>query len=112
MAKVTIKDNSAMVKALTDALATQSMEQLAGMVENNAKDIVPVDTGALRGSIQHETQEKSGGVESVIGTNKEYAEYVELGTSKMRAQPYLKPAAEKIKGQIAGVFKSNFAKMK
>jgi len=43
MARVTIKDNSAMVKALTDALATQSMEQLAGMVVNNAKDIVPLD---------------------------------------------------------------------
>ena len=28
-----------------------------------------------------------------IGTNVEYAPYVELGTSRSKAQPYLKPAA-------------------
>ena len=35
--------------------------------------------------------EKGDGV--YIGTNVEYAPYVELGTRKMRARPFLKPAA-------------------
>ena len=30
-----------------------------------------------------------------VGTNVEYAVYVEFGTSRMAAQPYLRPAAER-----------------
>jgi HK97 gp10 family phage protein len=30
----------------------------------------------------------------VVGTNVEYAPYVELGTHRQKAQPYLRPAAE------------------
>ena len=52
------------------------------------KKYCPVDTGRLRNSISH-TQ--SGDTE-YIGTNVEYAPYVEFGTSKQKAQPYLKPA--------------------
>lgn len=32
----------------------------------------------------------------VVGTNVEYAAYVEFGTSQMEAQPYLFPAARKV----------------
>lgn len=32
----------------------------------------------------------------IVGTNVEYAAYVELGTSKMEAQPYLFPAAKRV----------------
>lgn len=32
----------------------------------------------------------------VVGTNVEYAAYVEFGTSKMSAQPYLRPAARQV----------------
>ncbi|MEG0282568.1 MAG: hypothetical protein RR662_05265 [Clostridia bacterium] len=46
----------------------------------------------MRGSITHarinETTE-------VIGTNIEYAPFVELGTYKMKAKPFLKPAIMK-----------------
>jgi len=39
----------------------------------------------------------SGGKpEYVVGTGVEYAAYVELGTSKMEAQPYLFPAARQV----------------
>jgi len=40
----------------------------------------------------------------IIGTNVEYAPYVELGTSKMAAQPYLNPALELNKGNIKKIF--------
>lgn len=36
----------------------------------------------------------------VVGTNVEYAVYVEYGTSKMVAQPYLRPAAERTNRQL------------
>lgn len=112
MVKVTMKvDNSATAKALTDSAIMKSMEQLAGMVENTAKDIVPVDTGALRGSMKYETSDEGDTIMAVVGTDKEYATYVELGTYKMKAQPYLKPAAIQIESKIPSVFASNFSSL-
>ena len=43
----------------------------------------------------------AGNAEYVVGTNVEYAVYVEFGTSKMQAQPYLRPAAERVMQQEA-----------
>jgi HK97 gp10 family phage protein len=68
------------------------------LVEGDAKKDCPVDTDRLRSSITHEvdTDEMAGYVE----TNVDYAPYVELGTYKMAAQPYLYPALEKNKSKI------------
>jgi HK97 gp10 family phage protein len=60
-------------------------------IESTAKIRCPVDTGALRASIQ---SEMTGDTSGVVGTNIEYAPFVEFGTSKMAAQPYMTPAAE------------------
>lgn len=79
---------------LLDALPEQIEAALTaiGMVaETHAKEYCPVDTGRLRNSISHDTDMSVNA--AIIGTNVEYAAYVELGTSKMRAQPYLRPAA-------------------
>jgi HK97 gp10 family phage protein len=84
-------------------------------IEGLAKDIVAIDTGALKSSIhtrgkdgtntnenkdygegheQNEIPAAGGDVMAVVGTGMNYAAYVELGTSKMAAQPYLGPAVE------------------
>ena len=55
-----------------------------------AKDIVPVDTGALRESIDAYTD----GEEVECVAKEYYAQYVEFGTIKMAAQPYFEPAIE------------------
>lgn len=60
-------------------------------IEETAKRAVPVDTGKLRASLQGEM---TGPTSGQVGTNIEYAPYVEFGTEKMGAQPYLTPAAE------------------
>jgi HK97 gp10 family phage protein len=57
--------------------------------ERYAVEACPKDTGRLANSITH----KVSGNEAIIGTNVEYASYVELGTSRQTAQPYLRPAA-------------------
>lgn len=65
--------------------------EIIGMAaEGYAKGYCPVDTGRLRNSITHTVQ----GDSAYIGTNVEYAPYVEMGTSRMKAQPYLKPAVQ------------------
>ena len=61
------------------AFATQSV----------AQQMAPVDTGNLRGSIR---AEPLSAIEYRVVASAEYAVYVELGTSKMAAQPYLDPA--------------------
>jgi hypothetical protein len=42
-----------------------------------------------------------GSVTYTVGTNVEYASYVEYGTYRMAAQPYLRPAAREVQGNIS-----------
>lgn len=58
------------------------LEKACLVVENAAKSKVPVDTGNLRSSITHEVE----GNEGVVGTNVEYAPYVEFGTGLFSSQ--------------------------
>lgn len=61
-------------------------------VERAAKRLCPVDTGRLRSSITHSVERDGRGLVGFVGTNVEYAIYVEFGTRYMRAQPFLRPA--------------------
>lgn len=69
------------------------VKETAYKIEADAKRLAPVDTGRLRASIN--TDFEKDGLAAEIGTNVEYAEFVEDGTSKSPAQPYMKPAAFK-----------------
>lgn len=51
-----------------------------------------VRTGRLRSSITWMLGEDSAGLYADVGSNVEYAAYVELGTDRMGARPYLRPA--------------------
>jgi HK97 gp10 family phage protein len=69
--------------------------QRAGVqVQNHAKMLCPVDTGRLRASIQTTNVRKAGtnSLSVRIGSAVNYARHVELGTYRMRARPYLRPA--------------------
>lgn len=92
----------------------RALERCGEQAEGYAKDLSPVDTGNLRNSISHTVDEDEPAV--YIGSNVEYAAYVELGTGKYTeggrptpwvyqddngnwhwtagnlAQPFLKPA--------------------
>lgn len=57
--------------------------------ETYAKKATPVDTGRLRNSISHTVD----GEAAYIGSNVEYAPYVELGTSRAKAHHMLQKAA-------------------
>ena len=72
----------------------KDLQRRALQVERAAIRGCPVDTGRLRSSITNEVGQDGEGLVAVIGTNVEYAPYVELGTSKMAAQPFLLPALE------------------
>lgn len=89
------KDNTDVVlKGLSDAVE-RSLTRIGLAAEGYAKkNLYPghgLDTGNLRNSITNEVQSSEKAV--YIGTNVEYAAYVELGTTRTKAKPYLKPAA-------------------
>lgn len=62
------------------------------LVSNAAKVLCPVDTGRLRASIGVSQTFTARGSVTVVGTNVEYGGFIEYGTSRQRAQPYLRPA--------------------
>ena len=68
------------VKKASAEQIQMALEMIGLTAEGYAKRLCPVDTGLLRNSITHavDTEEKS----VIIGTNVEYAAYVELGTGK------------------------------
>jgi len=72
----------------------RDLQRRALQVDRAAKQLCPVDTGRLRSSITNEIGQDGDGLVATIGTNVEYAPHVELGTSKMAAQPFLLPALE------------------
>lgn len=68
-------------------------KEVAYKIERDAKQNAPVDTGYLRNSIQTEIEDD--GYYARIFTATEYASFVEFGTSKQHAHPFLFPAAFK-----------------
>ena len=78
----------------------RALEVIGGTAEGYAKQLCPVDTGNLRNSITHQMR---GENTVAVGTNVHYAPYVELGTSKMRAQPYLRPAVENHRAEYEAI---------
>lgn len=82
------------------------------MVEADAVKKCPVDTGRLKSSIttevfpdREETEVSAGRHPSTLdGTIVEYALYVEKGTSKMSARPFLLPALLENENKIRKLF--------
>jgi HK97 gp10 family phage protein len=57
-------------------------------------------TGRLRDSITHEIEEQLWDIIGRVGTNVEYARYLELGTKKMAPRPYLRRAIEENRKEL------------
>ena len=85
------KDNTDEVLNALHNSIDRALTRIGLSAEGYAKKECPVDTGNLRNSITHEVVQPEKAV--YIGTNVEYAAYVELGTTRTKAKPYLKPAA-------------------
>ncbi len=72
----TYKDNTEEVLSALGNAKKRGLEAIGLTAEGYAKKDTPVDTGRLRNSISHATDDEA----AYIGTNVEYAPYVELGT--------------------------------
>ncbi len=98
-----------LAKTIPEALEKAALEALDETTRRGidyAKAVVPVDTGALRRSIRQEPKPQredgyyvagitaggGGVVNPRTGREVDYAGFVEWGTSRTPAQPYLTPA--------------------
>jgi hypothetical protein len=73
------------------------IKEIADEIVNEAKNIVPIKTGALRNSIERfDIGEGSYEIGSVL----EYAGLVELGTRNRASTPYLRPALDKVLSKL------------
>lgn len=102
------------IEAKDESIA-RALETIGLVAERYAKEKAPVDTGRLRNSISHQVDDET----VYVGTNVEYAPYLEFGTGKfaesggrptpwsyqdskgewhttngMKPQPYLRPAID------------------
>lgn len=129
---ITIHDNFDQIKNEFAEKLEMALESCGMDAEGFAMLECPVDTSNLRNSITHEVTVSGTSGEMAVGTNVEYATYVELGTGKyypggrqtpwswqdangkwhrtsgMPARPYIKPALadhiEEYKEDIAEIF--------
>ena len=105
-----LKELEKKMKQLSDVARKEAKQEAlhAGsvLVQGQATLNTPVDTGNLRSSIDFEV----GSEDAVIFTPVEYAPHVEYGTSKMAAQPFLRPALDNNKSNIIKVFSQTYAK--
>lgn len=98
---IEVKINDKEVLAKLDSLIEQKLKEACVLVQDTAKQNCPVDTGRLQGSISYSVDGKEG----IVGTNVEYAPYVEAGTYKMAARHFLQNAGDSNRQQIINLFK-------
>lgn len=87
---VKFTDNSKLVKSQIESNINAALNAIGVKWIDIVSPLVPVDTANLVKSMTYETNVSAK--EVVVGTPVEYSEYVELGTRKMKAQPYLRPS--------------------
>ena len=85
----TYKANTDEVLAALKMAKKRGLEAIGLTAEGHAKKETPVDTGRLRNSINHATDDDA----AYIGTNVEYAPYVELGARGRQGKHMLQRAA-------------------
>jgi len=100
----------------------QAVRATAFFVEAIAKTMSPVATGANRSSIYTKTSQGVNGTpgelgdilpavqigEAVVGPSMGYSIFLEFGTSRMPARPFLTPAAEQAPKYFETVIKQVF----
>ena len=78
--EIKLVDNTGEILEAVQRASIIALESCGLTAEGYAKKLCPVDTGRLRNSITHIVDESELSV--TVGTNVEYAPYVELGTGK------------------------------
>lgn len=109
--EVKMIDHSAEYLQALEKAVPVILEALGQTAERYAHEACPVDTGRLKNSIANTHDSDT----AYIGTNVEYAPYVEMGHHTpsgkfVPPQPYLKPAVADHKDEYINVIKAHMPK--
>lgn len=83
-----------------DGPTGKALAKIGVRVMTRSKRLCAVDTGRLRSSITMEMGKDGDDVVARVGTNVHYAPYLEFGTRRMTARPFLRPALDAARGAI------------
>lgn len=73
--------------------ATSAMKTTTGQVQAQAKQIAPKRTGYMANNILVEPVKKTtASVTGTVNAKADYSSFVEFGTYKMSAEPFIRPA--------------------
>jgi HK97 gp10 family phage protein len=124
-ANVTLSWNGREVKVQGRRARDKSSFEIGLVVEGQAKQLAPVDTGRLAGSITTQAADGQstsptgdagpGDVinkpqaagEVFVGTAVDYGPYIEFGTVRSNAQPFLRPALDLAQGKAVTIAERN-----
>lgn len=98
-----IREKNAAIERGLEAIGLQA----EGYAKTELTRQEAVDTGRLRNSVTHYVKDNT----AYIGTNVEYGMYIEFGTSKMKARPFLRPAARNHTSEYQQIFQSELDKL-
>mgnify|MGYP000290637610 CR=1 FL=1 len=77
----------------------KEVQKAAFDIEARAKAVVAVDTGTLRRSITSVIS--NGGLTGTVGPSVFYGKFIEFGTRRMGARPFMRPAAHAVLPKFA-----------
>ena len=116
-------DSGRFIEAVIVPAARRACQDVGQIILAEAQEIVPVDTGELRASGVAEVRDGDKTVIADVSFNAAHAVFVEYGTGRrgaaspgagpypynpdwpgMPAQPYLRPALEKVRQELVGEF--------
>ena len=95
MSQFITKWNDKELMSMIEERVAAGMEAACDFAATRAEATAPVRTGILRGDVAYRVEAKHNEITGYVGVRKRrafYAYFVELGTSKMKARPFLRPA--------------------
>lgn len=99
---------SALSDKMQRSALRSSLREASKPMLQEAQARVPVRTGHLKRSLGIASSGRKTNVQALIGPRKKfrafYAHIVELGSSKMRARPFLRPAFDASKDKVIKAF--------
>lgn len=98
------------ISAAIRPAVVQEVQKAAFDIEARAKALAPVKTGTLRRSIH--SVFSNGGLTGLVGPSVLYGKFVEFGTRRMGARPFMRPAAEAVLPKFADAVKRALAGLK
>ena len=99
---VTVRSHAKRVSAETAVKMALATRKAAFDIEAQAKTRAAVDTGNMKNSINASGDKLAWRVDSPA----EYSLYVEFGTSRMGAQPFMVPAVEMVRPSFLAALKA------